>query len=211
MPAATLEALRAAARDSGTVETTREPDLLGKLRELTWQGHLRETVTPRTHLENVHLIRIGKAEIEAQPDGISLGGSLFEIMNLLGFMTRDTLADPQSQAFVQGLEIYEKIMRSGMGYVWQTTHGNTRRDQLAAGRDWVRMNLKAAEVGLGFHPVSQALQEYPEMAEHYAALRALLGTPDGHTLQMLGRLGYGPDVPPSPRWPLDSRVRPSPA
>ena len=30
--------------------------------------------------------------------------------------------------------------------------------------------------------------------------------PDGGTVQMLARIGYGPDVPPSPRWRLETRI-----
>jgi hypothetical protein len=30
--------------------------------------------------------------------------------------------------------------------------------------------------------------------------------PDGGTVQMLARIGYGPIVGASPRWPLESRI-----
>ena len=50
------------------------------------------------------------------------------------------------------------------------------------------------------------IEEYPEMAEAYGRAHTLLTTP-GRTVQMLGRLGYGPEVPRTPRWPLQSRLR----
>jgi hypothetical protein len=61
---------------------------------------------------------------------------------------------------------------------------------------------------MSVHPVSQALQEYPEMAKHYDAVHDLLVQDAGQgseTVQMLGRLGYGPAVSRSPLWPLESR------
>ena len=51
----------------------------------------------------------------------------------------------------------------------------------------------------------QSLQEYPEMAKLRERAHGLLGKP-GETVQMLGRLGYGPDVPPAPRWPLEAKL-----
>jgi hypothetical protein len=54
-------------------------------------------------------------------------------------------------------------------------------------------------------PLSQALQEFPEMAELYAQVHDRLA-PGGGTVQMWARLGYGPAVPPSPRWPLDAKI-----
>jgi hypothetical protein len=56
-------------------------------------------------------------------------------------------------------------------------------------------------------PLSQALQEYPEMAGHYRNMRRELGIGEGQTLQMFVRLGYGPAVEPAPRWPYQSRIR----
>jgi hypothetical protein len=44
------------------------------------------------------------------------------------------------------------------------------------------------------------------MAAHYTAVHDLLAEP-GHTVQMLGRLGYGPQTPRTPRWPLEAKLR----
>jgi hypothetical protein len=70
----------------------------------------------------------------------------------------------------------------------------------------MRLQLAATGLGLSMQPVSQALQEYPEMAAHYQRVHKMLARP-GETLQMLGRLGYGPAIDPSPRWPLETRIR----
>jgi hypothetical protein len=202
-----LGQLAAAAGGTGVVvQTTNEKRPVAELRELTWQAMKIEIETPRTYLESVRLMRLGKAEIEANPDGIDLGGPFLETLNKLGLMTRQSLADPQSTAFQQGLDMYREITGTAMAYVWLKTSGNGRLDQLAAGRAWLRLNLKATELGLGLHPLSQALQEYPEMEPHYARIHEQLAGP-GQRLQMFGRLGYGPEVAPSPRWPLESKLQ----
>jgi hypothetical protein len=202
-----LAALRAAAGDYAASGASNEPERLAELRALTWRAFEIEITTPRTYQESVRLMRIGKAEIEANPDGIDIGGPLMEALNLAGVMTRESVADPTSTAFAQGLAMFRDVMGSAMAHVWLITGGNTRGEQIAAGRAWVRVNLKAAELGLAIHPVSQALQEYPEMAELYQAMHAKLGATGGQRVQMLGRLGHGPAIDPSPRWPLEARMR----
>ena len=92
-----------------------------------------------------------------------------------------------------------------MGHVWMVTQQNRREDQIAAGADWLRVNLATTALGLGFQPLSQALQEYPEMQAVYRKTHDLLAA-DGGTVQMLARIGYGPDVAASPRWPVESRM-----
>jgi len=148
---------------------------------------------------------MGKAEINAAPDGIDLGGAFLETIMAAGLMSRENLLDPTSSAFQQGLDMYSEMLNSTPAYAVVTTPNNSRESQLEAGRRWVRLNLTTAMQGLSLHPVSQALQEYPEMAELYAEVHTMLA-PAGHTVQMLGRLGYGPTVSTSPRWPLEAKI-----
>ena len=102
--------------------------------------------------------------------------------------------------------MYRALFEATPAFVWLTTAGNTRRTQLAAGAGWVRLNLATTAAGLALHPVSQSLQEYPEMAPLLHEVHDLLDAGPGERVQMLGRLGYGPTTPPSPRWPLESRI-----
>jgi hypothetical protein len=184
------------------------PASIERLRALTWEAFEIEARTPRTFMESVRLMRIGRAEIEASPDGIDLGGPLLELLAVTGVLTRETLADPASTAFRQSLDMFRPIMGSAMGHVWIVTADDDRHAQLAAGRDWLRLNLAATAQGLAVHPLSQALQELPEMAAPHAGVHRLLA-PAGGRVQMLGRIGYGPAVPASPRWPLETRLRPA--
>ena len=104
--------------------------------------------------------------------------------------------------------VYDNILSATPAFAVVTTPGNSRLDQIAVGRRWLRLHLAATALGVSVHPVSQALQEYPEMAKHYDAAHDLLvqdAGQGGETVRMLGRLGYGPAVSLSPRWPLERR------
>lgn len=174
-------------------------------RRLSTNALMIEIETPHTYKESVDLMRIGKAEVNANPDGIDFSGALFDTLSLVGVMTRETLLDPSSTGYLEGVKAVTQNTETAMGHLWMVTEGNTRSDQIMAGADWLRVNLACTAEGLGFQPLSQALQEYPEMAELYATTHQRLA-PGGGTVQMLARIGYGPEVPVSPRWPIDAKI-----
>ncbi len=73
-------------------------------------------------------------------------------------------------------------------YVMILTSDNSRTSQVRAGMAYARMQLTAQSMGLAVQPLSQILEEYPEME----ALRGQIHSkyaPDGETIQMLVRVG----------------------
>ncbi len=182
-----------------------DPQDIAALRTLTHDALTVEIETPRTYRESVDLFRIGRAEVDANPDGIDFTGPLFETLASVGLMTRETVLDTGSQAYKAGLAAVYANTDTAMGHVWLVSRGTTRAEQIATGADWMRLHLSAAAQGLAIQPLSQALQEYPEMSAFYAAIHARLA-PEGGTVQMLARIGYADLPSPSPRWPLDSRI-----
>lgn len=182
-----------------------DPTAVAALRDLTTQAMEIEMATPRTHMESVRLMRFGKREVEANPDGIAVRGALLEALMAAGMLTRAGQGDPASTEYQQTLDMLRATMMATPAYAVVKTDGNSRADQIEAGRQWVRLHLAATAQGLAMQPVSQALQEYPEQAELFAKVHATLAEP-GETVQMLARLGYAAEVGPSPRWPLESRV-----
>jgi len=203
LPADTLDRLAVArhGRFGGTLDATE----VASWRAFTHEALRVEIETPHTYKESVDLFRIGRDEVDANPDGIDFTGPLFETLGTFGLLTRETVLDTSSLAYQAGLDAVYANTDTAMGHVWLVTPGNARPDQIAAGADWLRVNLTATAMGLGFQPLSQALQEYPEMAALYADLHTKLA-PDGGTVQMLARIGYGPQVAPSPRWPLEAKI-----
>ncbi|MEL6647275.1 MAG: twin-arginine translocation pathway signal protein [Pseudomonadota bacterium] len=182
-----------------------DKDDIAYWRKLSTNALMIEIETPHTYKESVDLMRIGKAEVNANPDGIDFSGALFDTLSMVGIMTRETLLDTNSTVYLEGVKAVTQNTETAMGHLWMVTEGNTRSDQIMAGADWLRVNLVCTAEGLGFQPLSQALQEYPEMAELYATTHQRLA-PDGGTVQMLARIGCGPEVPVSPRWPIDAKI-----
>jgi hypothetical protein len=182
------------------------PDQVAAIRALAWRAWQTEATTEPAHLESVDLMRMGREAVAAQPDGISIYGPGLDEAVAAGQITREAML-PGRPGYDIMVARYAPMLEATPAYVWTSTPGNSRAEALASGRDWLRLNLAATGLGLSLHPVSQALQEFPAMAEHYAAAQAMLG--QGGTVQMLGRLGYGPAVPPTPRWPVATRIRPA--
>jgi hypothetical protein len=187
-----------------TSDSIGDAALAARLRDLTWRGHLTEMSTPDPMQESVDLMRIGAREVSANPDGIELEGPLIGAGRLAGVVSRETLGDPASTAFQQGLDMYRDMAMSARAFGWLANANANRADQLNAGRAYVRLNLKATELGLGIHPWSQSLQEYAEMSGLYEEVHALIGR--GERLQMLFRIGYADPVIPTPRRGLNAHL-----
>lgn len=212
--AQTLNALVAsvtgpAVRVGGTVS---EADL-PPLRALCVQSAQVEFLTPRTVLETLHLLRVGPQEILQHRDGLSINTWMARTLGTLGLFDRSAPPEQGSPAYKAMMAQIEGNSRTAMGFVWLSGK-NGRSDQVRAGRAYVRLQLKATELGLGVHPMSQALQEFPEMAPHRARAHQLTlqrpapASPDDETLQMFCRLGYTAErVPATPRRPLGAFVR----
>ncbi len=200
-----LESVIGIAVNGTTLGGTVDESEVAGWRETTERALAIEIETPHTYKESVDLFRIGKQEVEANPDGIDFSGPLFEALHVVGAFSREAALDTDSATYKQGMDAVLQNCRTAMGVVWMTTQGNSRQDQIAAGGDWLRVNLACTAIGLGFQPLSQALQEYPEMQSLYQQTHQQLA-PQGSTVQMLARIGYGDTIAPSPRWPVESRI-----
>ena len=205
---AAVQSVLAAAAGPGLVAgESREPGLRDALIEACQRGWEIESRTPRTHMESVRLMRIGKAEVARNPDGIDLSGGMMEVLAATGVMTRETLADPNSTASRSGHDMYRKMILATPGFFWIRSETADRAVQLSAGRAYARAQLAAAAQGLALHPWSMTLQEFPEMAELYRQTQALLGAGPDSPVQMLARMGKArrPSGP-APRRRLDDLI-----
>ncbi|MEM9063217.1 MAG: twin-arginine translocation pathway signal protein [Pseudomonadota bacterium] len=191
---------------TGLASVHLQTDLVDQIRQIAWDAFKVEVTTYDKMKESVDLFRMGKSEINANPDGIDLGGPFLESLMLVGMLTREGQLDPTTPEFATGLEMYREMFDTTHAFISIVTDNNSRLDQIEAGRRWLRLNLTTTRLGLALHPVSQALQEYEEVNSHYSAIHELLAEP-GQTVQMLGRLGYGPATARTPRWALETRLR----
>lgn len=205
VPAEGLALLAAEGSTFGvSARTTAEAEQVAALRDLTWRAHEREMTTPAALQESVDLMRIGPRQVAANPDGIELDGRVISLGRLVGVVDHQTLADPSSTAFKQGLDLYRQMAASAQAFGWLVNANACRADQIAAGRAYLRLNLKATELGLSVHPWSQALQEYAEVADLYKEVHERIGE-DGR-IQMLFRIGYARPIIPTPRRGLEAHL-----
>lgn len=201
-----LAALAATASAPIRFGATNQPAQVEAIRDLAWRAWGIESQTEGAHLESVNLMRLGRADVAANPDGISIYGPGLDQAVAAGQITRGAML-PGRPGFDIMVNRYRPMLANTNAYVWSSSAGNSRAEAFWAGRDWLRLNLAATGMGLALHPVSQTLQEFPEMAGPYSEAQALLG--QGGVAQMLGRVGYLPGPPPgaTPRWPMETRIR----
>jgi hypothetical protein len=199
--AALGDAVAAPVRFGGTVA----PDQVAAIRDIAWRSWQIEASTDAAHRESVDLMRLGRAAVAANPDGISIWGPGLDQAVAAGQITREAML-PGGAGYQVMIDRYTPMLAATPAYVWLATAGTGRALDLAAGRDWLRVNLAATAAGLSVHPISQALQEFPEVAGPYREMHAAIA-PDGARVQMLARLGYAAPVPPTPRWAVETRIR----
>lgn len=193
---------------SGTVQEQR----LVALRKLALNSAFVELRTPRTNLESIRLARVGPSEILEHRDGISINSPLVRALTAFGQFDRSVPTPPGSTAEKKFIERFDGTSKSAMGFVW-ITGGNTRAHQVEAGRMYVRLQLQATALGIGMHPLSQALQEFPEMRPYYEQAHQLIvgkgapQSPADPTVQMLCRIGYTTEpTPATPRRAVDKFI-----
>jgi hypothetical protein len=185
---------------------TTEPAQLAALKQVCREGWRIEQHNTATHHESTKLTRIGAAEVAANPDGISLYGPMMEAYRLVGVLSRDQMERADSQAFAATLAFYNGLIDTARAFGWLTTPSNSRVDQIAAGASWLRINLAATKLGVAMHPLSQVLQEFPQMARCYEDFHRLVGVAEPARVQGLFRFGYAHVPQAAPRWPMVSRI-----
>ena len=180
---------------------------LQRHRAIASQAWQIEMTTPAAMLESFKVLRVGAREIAEHRDGLSLTSPLVVAMTKLGLFDRSQAPAPDSDATTSQLRDFDTKIVTTPGFLWITSEGNERPTQINAGRAYARVQLAGTALGLSMHPLQQALQEYPEQAQPYAAIHALLGAQrPANTVQMWARVGYAEPVGPAPRRGLDAHL-----
>jgi hypothetical protein len=166
-----------------------------------------ELTTPRAMLESFKVLRVGAAEVAEHRDGLSLMDPMVVWMNRLGLFDRSKAPGPDDFATTSQIEDFGKKIASTPGFLWMVSQGNDRVTQVDAGRAYARVQLAATAHGVVMQPLQQALQEYPEQARPYAAIRHLVEAPaPAQTVQMWARVGFAAPVQPAPRRGVDAHI-----
>ncbi|MBK9573291.1 MAG: twin-arginine translocation pathway signal protein [Rhodoferax sp.] len=167
-----------------------------------------ELTTPRTIMESFEVLRVGQAEVAQHRDGLTLLDPMVVTLNRLGLFDRSKAPAPDDYATTSQIRDFAAKLASTTGFLWMVTQTNDRVAQVNAGRAYARVQLAAMGQGLSMHPLSQALQEYPEQAKPYREIHSLVdATQPGQTVQMWARVGYASAVSPAPRRRLADFIR----
>jgi len=186
---------------------TSEAGQLARLRNIAKRAWDIEINKDATYYESVKVYRITADEILRHRDGLSFHGPFFWSMHALGLFSKERAMSGDATVRQQSLDFINGQLANTPAFAWIVTATNDRRAQLAAGAAYVRANLKATELGLAMQPLSQALEEYPEMLPVLAEHKRALGLPESVTVQMFFRFGHAATVEPAPRRPLDAIIR----
>lgn len=209
-PAQAVQAIAAAAAvpglRSGFADES-DPRSMAQLRAIADEAWRIELTTPRTIMESYRVLRVGPDEIARHRDGLSINAPMVRALTALGLFDRSKAPAPDDSAIRSQITGFRERLQATPAFFWMVSQGNGRRTQVQSGRAYVRAQLAATAHGLSMQPLSQALQEYPEVAGPYAQIHTLLGANrPGEVVQMWARLGQGPAIQPAPRRGVDAHL-----
>jgi hypothetical protein len=159
--------------------------------------------------ETLQWFRFSDREIAEKGDGLHLDTSglsgLALTLGRLFTKPRSWHKPYNRRPYIKG---FVDSVRTTRALLTLTTPTNTMRDWITTGRSYVRAQLTGDELGLRFQPISQVLQEYPQMDQLRTELESLVGVAVPAKLQMLVRVGRTQQPGLSPRRPLSSMIQP---
>lgn len=152
-----------------------------------------ETLNLRTADETRLWFRFNDGEIQSKRDGIALPDQA--VTGFQRWMLETFFMGPEPEKFhdktgvQQFLNAYEKKIQTAKGIVMWKTKSNEFKDWIQVGRDYVRFQLAAEKNGFVLHPMSQILQEYPEMEELRNSFAEQFQIAKQEKIQMIARIG----------------------
>ena len=172
-----------------------EPERLKEMIDILYAGMVVEANTHVTYDESRLWFRSSQKKIETKRDGINLrtDGTKGLLLAIMEFIVNEEneASWHKSTAVNAFLKSYRNKIYTAKGIVLFKTQTNTMADWIKTGIDYVRFQLAADELGFVIHPVSQVLQEYPEMDDLRARFNELVGVSEPAKIQMGVRIGRG--------------------
>lgn len=185
------------------------------LAEICRQAMAIEVASRQRNQETAAWFRFSERELRNRRDGFGCGqsglGGVERWIAESFLLSRERAANPQGNFARGAIEQAGKQANSAASFGALVSHGNSRMQQLCTGRLYARMHLAATCRGIAIHPMSQALEEYGEMAAMRQRLKSVLDVNEQDTVQMFFRLGSAPSVPRPPRRKVEDLIRQSTA
>lgn len=173
------------------------------LQQLLTEAMRIEGESKKRDLETIKMFRFNDQEVQQYRDGFGLahaGVSGIKKLFVETFLLDRASTEKDSTNFSkQSVDITRSAAQSTSTFALLVSNGNTRLDQVKAGRDYCRLNLTTTSMGLAQHPMSQVLQEYDDMSALQSEFRHYFSIDEKHTVQMLIRLGKAEKTLHTPR------------
>jgi len=212
--AAQLAAIRASIGGAEpTLAILEAPATRAHLSRLCTEAMALEVKDRARNVETAKWFRFSDGEINAKRDGFGLAHN-----GVTGFrkwyaetflLDRDSAADPAGSFASSAVDMSRDQAESAPAFGVLSTRENTRRVQVLAGRAYARIALAVEAQGLSMHPMSQALEEYRDMAPVKTRLEREVALAPGGTVQMFFRLGYAEPAAHTPRRDVRDMLRPA--
>ncbi|MBP3039568.1 hypothetical protein J9303_08715 [Bacillaceae bacterium Marseille-Q3522] len=174
-----------------SVEIFQDQENLDILGEYAMESATIEANTDRVMEESAKIFRANEYQKNKYRYGYSVegqgtGGFMRHILQ--GLVTLFPAMNSGSAAKDAFIQSTKASVDSTPAYVMIITKDNSRLSQVKSGMLYSRMVLEAQHLGLVMQPLSQALEEYPEMNGPYTGIHNDYAK-DGGTIQMLLRIG----------------------
>jgi hypothetical protein len=211
---AETHALSAATQDpAATVAVISDEASRARLAAICTDAMAAEVRAPRRNAETAHWFRFSEAEVERSRDGFGMAqtgrGKAAQWFAERFVLDREHAADPSGPFATGAVDTTREQASSAAAFGVLSTDGNARKAQIVAGRAYARVALTATSLGLAMHPMSQALEEYPDMSAVKARLEREVGLASGRTVQMFFRLGHAAPTEHTPRRDVHSLIKPA--
>jgi hypothetical protein len=187
-----LDAFRTLPMDIGLMlRICQDAEGLIKIGDYAMRGAETEANADRVMRETADIFRPNEFEKNRYRSGFSVegqgaSGTMKHVMQ--GLLTLFPGLNEGSSATANFINSTRTSIENTPAYVMILSAGNSRRLQVESGMLYSRIVLAANANRLAVQPLSQALEEYPEMKEVYEGIHRDYA-PGGETIQMLVRIG----------------------
>ncbi|MEN6349209.1 MAG: hypothetical protein ABFD08_07410 [Syntrophomonas sp.] len=177
--------------DNMSIKIYQDKENVDKLGSYAMKGATVEAGVNRVMKESEIIFRANEYQKNKYRYGFSIEGQgtsgimkhlMQGVVTLFPSMNSEKAA---SNMFIQSTQI---SVDNTPAYAMIITKDNTRLNQVKSGMLYSKLILAAQQQGLVMQPLSQVLEEYPEMNELYSGIHREY-SPEGGTIQMLVRLG----------------------
>lgn len=175
-----------------SIQVYQEQAELSKIGQYALKSAEIEADVSRVMEESSAIFRASEYQKNRYRYGFSVegqGASGFKMHVLQGMLTVFPSLNSGEAATRNFISYASASVHSTPAYAMIVTQDNSRASQVESGMLYSRLVLTGHTLGLVMQPLSQVLEEYPEMDGPYIEFKQAYA-PDGGTVQMLFRVGY---------------------